>query len=127
MIPQELIDRLEKDCEWMAKEMPEKFVFDLYTLYQKDKNGICTELIKFGYMVLWNPILSDPLCEYPNALHRIVKEVAEKEFSIERLAMPTLGCRFYPSTLIPPIILHTNIPLHAEIEVTCIAIEGMMK
>ena len=117
MIPQELIDRLRKCCEWLGKEMPEKYnsIHALLIFKFKDSEF---RLIDFFQE---NPIRPDPLCEYPNALHRIVKEACNEELWMDMYA--NLNNSFnYKLTQ-----LKAGLPLHAEIEATCIAIEGMMK
>ena len=133
MIPQELIDRLRKCCEWLGKEMPEKYnsIHALLIFKFKDSEF---RLIDFFQE---NPIRPDPLCEYPNALHRIVKEATGKELSVThfyynkelRRHLYDFAFEKFYSCAKPGeyIELNSKFPLHAEIEATCIAIEGMIK
>ncbi len=119
MIPQELIDRLRKCCEWLGKEMPEKYnsIHALLIFKFKDSEF---RLIDFFQE---NPIRPDPLCEYPNALHRIVKEACNETMDVFETIDNDWMCVLGKSE----ISVRSKFPLHAEIEATCIAIEGMMK
>ncbi len=130
MIPQELIDRLKKDCEWLGKEMPEKFWFieDISTNSDGWAIGWKTKQFSKGRALLQyykNELIHniDTEQEYPNALHRIVKEACNETMdvfeTIDNDWMCVLGKSEIP--------VRSKFPLHAEIEATCIAIEGLME
>ncbi len=127
MIPQELIDRLKKCCKWLGKNMPEKYNSINALLIFKFK-GSEFRLIDFFQE---NPIRPDPLCEYPNALHRIVKEACNEELHRRLKRLPyaqKLDQDFVPIRWFYKLnLIKYDKPLHAEIEATCIAIEGLMK
>jgi hypothetical protein len=117
MIPQELIDRLKKCCEWLASREGEMhFCFDGTLFFTADALFI-------GFYLTKLKIEPDPLCEYPNALHRIVKDVCNETMdvfeTIDNDWMCVLGKNEIP--------ISSKFPLHAEIEATCIAIEGLME
>jgi hypothetical protein len=147
MIPQELIDRLKKCCEWLGKEMPDKFWFidDISTNSDGWAIGWKTKQFSKGRALLQyykNELIHniDTEQEYPNALHRIVKEATGKEVEVTNRYIydadtETSHCEGFVVRCFHPVdendeieyISYYKFPLHAEIEATCIAIEGMMK
>lgn len=128
MIPSELIDRLRKCCEWLDEKKIEKFYFDGDTLFFEADDNMNHALIRFE--VLGNPIQPDPLCEYPNALHRIVKECFNADLEIKKLEDGTYSVFIFDTAKDEFIVesdTYQSFPLHAEIEATCMAIEERMR
>jgi hypothetical protein len=129
MIPQELIDRLKKDCEWLAKEQKNKFWISRTI---DDKQWIFQPYNSLDLYIRYDDkrlfIEPDPLCEYPNALHRIVKEATGREIEWRYMEGGTISYFLSaPEEDVFCVDTDYRFPLHAEIEATCIAIEGVMK
>ncbi len=127
-IPSELIDRLKRCCEWLKENQKNKFwmsrtIDDKEWLFQP-YNSVELYLIYDRERLFIEP---DPLCEYPNALHRIVWEATGKEIELHKLADGTVSyfcCR--PDEDSDCIDTDIKFPLHAEIEAACMAIEERM-